>query len=217
MELFLAPQSWPFTVAVLLLLAIALLEGLALLIGVSLSGWIDHLAPDLSHGLEGAHGVEGGPDSWLGWLQIGKVPILVLLVILLTAFALIGYAINGVVHAGWGFYPPTLLTAAAAFLGALPVVRLTGAAIARLIPRDETTAVSFDSLVGQVAVVVSGTARAGYPAEARVKTVHGQTLYIRVEPDGPERAFGAGESVLLIQQISGSRFLAIANPRPDLL
>ncbi|MEI2743803.1 MAG: OB-fold-containig protein [Candidatus Competibacter sp.] len=211
MELFFAPESWLFTVAVLLLLAIAILEGLALLIGLSLSGLLDHLLPDA------AHGIEGVSDSWLGWLHIGKVPILVLLVILLTAFAVIGYTINSVIHGGFGFYPPAPVSAVAAFLGALPVVRMSGAAIARLIPRDETTAVSFDSLVGRMAVVVSGTARAGYPAEARVKNLHGQTLYVRVEPEGSDLAFGAGESVLLIRQIAGSRFLAISNPRPDIL
>lgn len=211
MELFFAPESWPFTVAVLLLLAIAVVESLALLIGMSLSGWLDHLIPDV------AHGVEGTPDSWLDWLQVGKVPILVLLVVLLTAFAFLGYTLNGVVRNVFGFYPPVLVSATVAFLGALPVVRMTSATIARLIPRDETTAVSFESLVGRVAVVVSGTARAGYPAEARVKSSHGQTLYVRVEPDDPDSRFGAGASVLLVKQISGSRFLAIANPRPDIL
>lgn len=211
MDLFLAPESWPFTVAALLLVAIAVVEGLALLVGMSLSGWLDHFVPDA------AHGVEGVSDSWLGWLHIGKVPILVLLVILLTAFALIGYVLNALARGTLGFYPPAPISAVAAFLGALPVVRMSGAAIARIIPRDETTAVGFDSLVGRVAVVVTGTARANYPAEARVKNEHGQTLYVRVEPDGADLQFGAGESVLLVRQISGSRFLAIPNPRPDLL
>ncbi len=211
MELFLTPESWPFTVAVLLLLAIAVLEGLALLVGMSLSGWFDHLVPDA------AHGIEGVSDSWLGWLHVGKVPILVLLVILLTAFALMGYVLNALVHETLGFYPPAPVSAVAAFLGALPVVRVSGAAIARLIPRDETSAVSFESLVGRIAVIVNGTARVGYPAEARVKNEHGQTLYVRVEPNGENLQLGPGESVLLVKQIAGSRFLAIVNPRPDIL
>jgi hypothetical protein len=211
MELFLAPESWPFTVAVMLLIAITVIEGMGLLVGVSFSGWLDHLLPDASHGLEGI------ADSWLGWLHIGKVPMLVLLVVLLTAFALIGYTVNALAHGMLGFYPPAALSALVAFLGALPVVRVSGATIARLIPRDETSAVLLESLVGRVAVVVSGTARADYPAEARVKNEHGQTLYVRVEPDHPTAQFGPGESVLLVKQISGSRFHAIANPRPDLL
>ncbi len=211
MEIFLAPQSWPFAVAVLLLVAIAIIEGMALLVGVSFSGWLDHFVPDAAHGLEGVS------DSWLGWLHVGKVPMLVLLVMFLTSFALIGYAVNALVHAVFGAFPPAAVSAALAFFGALPVVRLSGAAVARIIPRDETSAVLLESLVGRVAVIVNGTARANYPAEARVKNEHGQTMYVRVEPDGAEIQLGPGESVLLVRQISGSRFLAIANPRPDIL
>lgn len=211
MDLFLAPESWPFTVAVMLVVGIAAVEGMALLVGASLSGWLDHFAPDT------AHGIEGASDSWLGWLHVGKVPMLVLLVILLTAFAMIGFTINALMHGILHSYPSPLLSAPVAFLGALPVVRVMGAGIARIVPRDETFAVSLDSLVGRVAVVVNGTARANHPAEARVKNEHGQTMYVRVEPDREDIQFGAGESVLLVKQISGSRFLAIANPRPDIL
>lgn len=211
MTLFLAPEAWPFTLAVILLLAIAVIEGMGLIVGLSFSGWLDHLMPDASHGLEGI------ADSWLGWLHLGKVPALVLLVILLTAFALIGYLLNAAAHSLLGFYLPPLVSSVAAFATSLPVVRVSGGAIGRLIPRDESSAVTLDSLVGRVAVVVNGTARANYPAEARVKNEHGQTLYVRVEPDNETSQFGAGESVLLVKQISGSRFQAICNPRPDIL
>lgn len=207
MEAFLAPQSWPFTVALMLLVAIGVIEGLALLVGVSLSGWLDHFAP----------GVESGPDSWLGWLHLGKVPMLVLLVVLLSAFALIGYTLNGLSHGLVGGYPPPALSSALAFFGALPVVRGVGGIIARLVPRDETFAVPLASLVGRVAVVVNGTARIHYPAQARVANEHGRTLYVHVEPDAEGIQFCAGDSVLLVKQLSGSRFAAIANPRPDLL
>jgi hypothetical protein len=211
MDIFLAPESWPFTVAVMLLVAIAIVEGMALLVGISFSGWLDHLLPD------GAHGLEGVSDTWLGWLHIGKVPMLVLLVVLLTAFSMIGYTVNALAHTMLGAYPPALVSAAVAFVAALPVVRASGAAIAHIVPRDETSAVLLESLVGRVAVIINGTARANYPAEARVKNEHGQTHYVRVEPDGQDMQLGPGESVLLVRQISGSRFLAIANPRPDIL
>jgi hypothetical protein len=68
-----------------------------------------------------------------------------------------------------------------------------------------------------VATVLGGTARNGYPAEAKVLNQHGQTLYVMVEPDAAEAIFEAGASVLLVRQISGTRFSGIANPRPDLL
>lgn len=211
MDIFLAPASWPFSVALLLLVAIAVIEGMGLLMGLSVFGWLDQLLPDAGDGFAGVS------EAWLGWLHVGKVPLLVLLAVLLTAFSAIGLTANALVNSLLGFYPPALLAAVFAFFGALPVVRLSGGVLARIIPGDETTAVTLDSLVGRIAVVVNGTARVNFPAEARVKNEHGQTLYIHVEPDNNEQTFSAGESILLVKQISGSRFQAIANPRPDLL
>lgn len=211
METILAPEAWPFSVAVVLLLAIAVIEGMGLLFGLSVSGWIDHLPWD------GAHGLGSVSETWLGWLHVGKVPMLVLLVLLLTSFAVIGYTCVALVNGMFGFYPPVLMSTVLAFVGALPIVRISATAIARIVPRDETSAVPLESLVGHIAVIVNGTARANYPAQARVRNAYGQTLYVHVEPDAPNLVFGTGESVLLVKQISGSRFLAIANPRPDLL
>lgn len=210
MDFLLAPESWPFLGALLLVIGIGAIEGVALVAGTSVSGMFDGLVPS---GI-----ADGGvPDSWMGWLHVGRVPLLVLLVILLTAFAFIGLTINGAVHSLAGMYVPTLLTIPLAILGALPIVRSCGAVVARLMPRDESSAVTFDTLVGRVAVIVNGTARSGFAAEARVKNEHGQTLYVRVEPDKGTPDLTAGESVLLVKQIAGTHFSAIRNPRPDLL
>lgn len=208
MELLLAPESWPFSFAVTLMVLVGLVEALSLAIGASLSGALDHwMALDM----------DGLADSWLGWLHLGRVPVLVLLVLFLTAFALFGLGLNALTHGLAGAYPPPLLSSAFAFLGALPVVRSLGGLIARLIPKDETSAITLDSLVGHVAVVINGTARHGYPAQAKVKTEQGQTFYVHVEPADEAGQFGVGDSVLLIKQVSGARFLGIANPRPDIL
>ncbi|MCX7111711.1 MAG: YqiJ family protein [Candidatus Methylumidiphilus sp.] len=208
MELLLTPESWPFTFSVILVVLIGLVETVSLLIGASLAGALDHLA--LFH-------ADALADSWLGWLHFGKVPMLVLLIIMLTVFALLGFTFNLAFHGLLGVYPEPLLSSGVAFLVALPVVRACGGVIARIIPKDETSAVLLETLVGNVAVVVNGTARVNYPAQARVKNEQGQTFYIHVEPDDENVQFTTGESVLLIKQISGARFLGIANPRPDLL
>jgi len=208
MEYFVAAESLPFTLATLFVVVIGCVEFIAVMAGFDVSGLLDHILPE---------NIDGVADSWLGWLHVGKVPILVLLVILLTAFAMVGFAFNAVVHGLFGFYPFPLLSSFIAFICALPVVRVMGATIGRILPKDESSAVSLDTLIGHVAVVLNGTAKNGYPAEARVRTEHGQTFYVRVEPEGETLEFGAGESVLLVKQISGSRFMAIANPRPDIL
>lgn len=208
MDLLLAPQSLPFTAALLLVLLIGIVETVAVLSGLTLSGWLDTLFVD---------GLQGSADSWLGWLHVGRVPVLVLLVIWLTAFSMVGMSLNSLAFGVFGLYIYPLLSVPAAFLCALPMVRLGGAGLLKILPKDETSAVLLETLVGRTAIVISGTARANYPAEAKTKNEQGQTFYVRVEPEQNSQTFSAGQSVLLIKQISGTRFLAIANPRPDLL
>jgi hypothetical protein len=209
MSVFLAPESWPFLAATLVLLALTLVEGLALLVGFSASQWVDSFLPDSVHA--------DAPDSVLGWLHVGKVPLLVLLIVFLASFAVIGFALNIVASGVFGLRLPALLSGPIALIAALPVVRGVGAAVAHIIPRDQSYAVSLDTLVGRVAAVVAGTARQGYPAQARVMTEHGQTVYVMVEPDTSETTFPPNESVLLVRRVAGTRFVAIKNPRPDLL
>ena len=205
-----APETWPFTVATFLLLLIAIVEGIALVVGASLSQSLQSLLPD--------HEVHAGPfDRALDWMSFGRVPLLVWVVLLLASFALTGFALNLVVHELFGLWAPPLIASIAAFLIALPIVRLTGAGIARVIPRDETYAVSFDSLVGRVATIVTGTARVGYPAQAKVANEHGQMLYVMVEPEAEGMTFQSGERVLLNKHMSGNRFAGAVNPWPDLI
>ncbi|MDD4928816.1 MAG: DUF1449 family protein [Gallionella sp.] len=204
MDFLVAAQLLPFTAAILIVLIIGLVEGAAAYSGFGFSEWLD-----------AAGGADA--DSWLGWLHVGKAPLLVLLVILLTAFSFIGLTLNALAHGLFGLYLAPLLSVPLALIGAIPVVRVTGSAVARLIPKDETSAVLLETLTGHVAVVINGTARAQYPAEARVKNGQGQTFYVRVEPEACDVEFKSGESVLLVKQISGARFLAIHNPRPDIL
>lgn len=208
MSAFLVPETSPFLIAALVLLAIAVVEGFGLIIGASASHWLDHWL----------HMPDGGAfESVLGWLHVGRVPFLALIVIFLAAFAVVGFAINLVVHALFGIYVPALLGGPAALLAALPVVRVSGSALSRVMPKDETAAVSIDSLVGRIATVVAGTARAGYPAQARVTSEHGQPIYVMVEPDSADATFSTGEPVLLVRRVAGTKFQGIRNPKPELL
>src|SRR6516165_388617 len=93
MNLLLAPETWPFAVAGLLMLSIAAIEGIALLIGASAMGWVDsllHHSPDalLHHSPDAPDTV----DRWQGLLHLVKVPRLLLLGLYLAQFELIGFA-----------------------------------------------------------------------------------------------------------------------------
>ena len=218
MNLLFTPETWPFAVASLLILSIAVIEGVALLIGTTATGWLDsllHHSPDalLHHSPDAPE----SPDNWLGWLHLGKVPLLVLVVLFLALFALIGFALDLAAAGVFGTMIPPLIAAPVAAVAALPLMRVCAGGIAHLIPSDQTYAVSLDTLVGRVAVIVSGTARLGYPAQGKVTSEHGQVLYVMVEPDAADVTFVQNDAVLLVKQLSGTRFQAIRNPRPDLL
>ena len=214
----------PFTVALAVMFGIALLEGVTTLFGAALSSLLDSLlpqAPGIEVGLETEFdGVQLQSSSalsrLLGWLRFGQVPVLMLLVIFLTAFGLIGLSIQAFTHNTLGFLWPGSLASIPALLLALPAVRLLGGVLARILPRDETYAVPVDSLVGRVATITIGTARLGRPAEARVRDQHGTTHYLMVEPDTEDSTFPAGQQVLLVRR-AGSLFKAIDNPNPSLV
>jgi hypothetical protein len=205
-----AAQTWPFTVATFLMLLIAVVEGIAMLVGATLSESLQQALPDSWDDV--------GPfDKLLGWLYVGRVPMLVLLVLFLAGFALTGFALNMAAYRFFGGWAPLLISVPAALFASLPIVHILGAGLARIIPQDQTYAVSFESLVGRVATIVTGTARQGYPAQARVPNEHGQNLYVMVEPDAEGVTFKSGERILLTKQISGSRFAGAVNPWPDLI
>ena len=67
-----------------------------------------------------------------------------------------------------------------------------------------------ETLVGRVAVIVTGEAKSGSAAQARVRDEHGQTHYIMVEPDTESDVFAQGASVLLVRR-AGATFFAIHN------
>jgi hypothetical protein len=207
---FLAPELWPFVLATGLMLAVAATEILALLVGASLWHWLDGAVADVgdSDGLAGAA---------LGWLHLGRVPILVIIVVFLTTFAVSGFAFQFVARSAAGTFMSPLVAAGIAFLFGLAAVRVLATGLGRVMPQDETTAVSDASLVGRVGTIVIGVAAAGRPAETRIRDEFGTTHYVMVEPEGPGETFAAGASVLLVRHVSGRRFHAIRNPKPELL
>jgi membrane protein implicated in regulation of membrane protease activity len=201
-----AEQTWPFGAALGVMLCLCVLEGLGLLIAHSPTQLLDSLVPEAPDGFDGP----------LGWLHLGKVPILVLLVLFLTGFALMGYLIEGVASSLTGHLLPAWIASIPAALVGLVATSSLGGLIARVIPRDETSAVSEQSLIGRAGVIMSGVARAGLAAEAKVHDIHGYAHYVMVEPDLPEQVFEEGANVLLVKK-SGVNFRCIANPHPELL
>lgn len=188
-----APENMVFAAALALMLLIGAVEAVGLGAG--------------SFGAELPVDADGG--DLLGWLGVGRVPLLVVLIAFLAIFGLVGIAGQQVTTALTGSALSPWIAAPAAALAALPLTSLAGRGLARVLPRDETSAVELDELLGRSAVIVTGEARYGHPARARAEDRFGQAHYIMVEPDRPGPTFREGEAVLLARQ-EGHLFRAIA-------
>ena len=206
-----ASANLPFCVSLAVMLLMALVEGLGVLFGIGTFDFLDDLIPDVEVPVDSSEAVSVGFASrLLGWLHFGRVPVLILLVVLLTAFGVIGLAMQAIAAASTGFLLPALIAAPAAFMLSLPVVRGFGGFLARVLPRDETSAVAHEHLVGRIAVLTLGDATAALPAEGKVRDQHGNQHYVRVVPDLDHEVLHEGDSVLLVRFV-GPHYCAIRN------
>jgi hypothetical protein len=196
-EFWLADENIVFAAALVLMIALGLLQ----LIGFG--GFDSDI--DMDADVDGT-GVAGGLLSFLGG---GRLPFMILLVLFLMIFGLTGFAGQQFVQSLTGGLLSPFLAVTGALLVALPVTGLLSKPLARILPGDETTAVSIDDLTGRRAIIDIGTARPGYPARAKVKDRHGHGHALMVEPDNEDGIFVTGEEVLLVRR-EGDIFKAVA-------
>jgi Protein of unknown function (DUF1449) len=202
-DLLLAPDVRPFTVAAAIMVALGGIELLTTLVGFSIS---ELLGKDLA--------VEADSDSGLGgmflWVNAGRLPLLILIILALGVFSIAGFFLQGLAH-GAGLSIPASIAALAAVACSIPAIRVTSRGIARIIPRDETYVVHEADFVGHVAEVSIGPLDQGLPGRVRLKDVFGNwhSLVARASPESTPLPVGA--SVLLVDRDAKS-FIAISAP-----
>ena len=202
----------PFSVALAVMIAFVLLEVISLSLGAGVSSIIDALLPDLDLDLDLDTDLpDNSPSTFthiLSWFRVGEVPLLMLLLVALTAFGLSGLLLQSLARMITGNLLPPLIAAIPACFCAVPFIRVIGGLLNTYMPKDETTAVSEDSLIGRSAIILAGTATQGKPIQAKVRDEHQHTHYILVEPELPEEKFNAGETVIVSSK-KGAIFQAV--------
>src|SRR5260221_13354254 len=133
-----------------------------------------------------------------------------LIILALGIFSIEGFLLQGIAHSV-GTTVPVSIAALVAATGSIPVIRSTSRGLARIIPRDETYAVSDADFVGKVAEVAIGPLDQGLPGRVRLKDVFGNwhSVPARASPDSSSLPVGA--SVLLVDRDAKS-FIAISAP-----
>ena len=212
-EFIAASENLPFTVAISVMLIIALMEGITTVLGAGLSSVLETLLPeiDMDVELESGSGQQTTPMlRFLGWLKVGQVPFLMLLVIFLTSFGLIGLGVQSFIQTSLGSLLPAWMASVPALVLSLPLVRILAGGLNRIMPKDETEAVSEESFIGKIATITLGNTTMGKPTQAKLRDEHGLTHYILVEPDVQGVTFHYAEPVLIVRKL-GAVYSAIRN------
>ena len=201
MHLFLAPECAPFAIAAMILIGLTAVEILSMLLGFSLSELIGK-----PH-FEGHDGVLAG---LLSWINIGGVPLLILIMLALGIFAVTGFAIQTVADMIWAPLP-AIVASVPALAITIPLVRGSTRTIARIVPRDETYAVEADDFVGRTGTVSIGPLDQGLPGRVSVKDAHGNWHQLRASAAKGESPLPIGAQVLLVDR-KADIFIAVSAP-----
>lgn len=197
-----ADENVVFTAAAIVMLVLAAIEIVGLVLAASPFGFLDDLIPDAD---------DGGLGKGLAWLNAGRLPALAFLIVLLTLFVVIGYGLQLAVRASSSELADGWLLALPALLGSAFLTRWLSRWLAPRLPRDESTAIGLDELVGRVAQVTIGEVRQDEPGRATLRDRHGNLHNLRVAAARDADRFQAGERVLLAAR-QGQLFLVTAVP-----
>jgi hypothetical protein len=198
------PAFFPYVISIKILAVIAVMEMLLALLATGifsnlfscLDGFLDGLMPELNV-----------PDADIPWhwsvlsaLHIGKIPASILTVCFFTFFGITGICFQYLMHVITGAAATNWLVLPAAFVMSLFAVHFAGGIIYRLIPQNETSAVSTESFIGMTAVITLGRAEKDYPAPAKLVDDTGEAHSLMVLPYEDRDVLTEGMQVLLIER-----------------
>ena len=199
------PGTARFWIALLTVAGLGFVELVSVLMGASASGLLDD-GLDFNGPGDAESGLLGG---WMSWLNAGGVPILVLAVILLSAFSAAGFAIQAFIGQ---FREPLPLYAAVtgALALAIPVTRWSSRGLAHIIPRDETSVQEQADFIGLTGTVMLGPLDQGHPGTVRIKDRYDNIHTLRAQA-APGHIIETGALALIVDGANGL-FQAIPAP-----
>ncbi|MDG5747938.1 YqiJ family protein [Qipengyuania sp. XHP0207] len=195
------PHNLPFAAALAVMLILTLLQ----VIGLGDFDVDADIDVEADVGDPTSAGIGGAITSLLG---LGRVPLFVWLITFLLAFATIGMSIQALATDLTGSPLYRWLAALFAAGASIPVTAVLARPIGALMPKDETSAVGLDSLVGKRGTVTTGRAAKGSPARTKVYDRHGQAHHVMVEPHEDASEMLEGDEVLLVRR-EGQTFFAV--------
>lgn len=215
-EIFFNAQSYPFTLALILVAGLFLLEIVSLILGGSILS-LEADAPDIDLDLDADFDIDLdieidtdvaiAPSGLLGWIGIKDVPFMMWLVSFLTMFGLSGLVLQSALTGISGAPLPAVLAAIIALPAGLFGARFIARIIATIMPKHESEAMRTRYFGGHHGTITQGIAKRGKPAEAKIQDRFGNFHYLRVEPLDDADVIPQGAAVHVIRRKDGMFFV----------
>lgn len=200
MDFLTAGPNLPFLVAGCVVLALLILGIISMVIGVGHD--LFHIHADIDFTLD-ANGngipdyLEMGHGSFIGWLNPGHVPSTIFIILFSGIYSILGFSAQWIYDGVTGGLAPGLLAGPLVAALAFPLVRSSSAAIAPVIPKDETNAIRVESLVGTGGVLTAGPINQVRFGIARFTDSYGTDHNLMVCGEGEETIANGSPVVLL--------------------
>ena len=101
LEHVMAPEVRPFAIAAAMIVIVGSLEVITMLVGASLSEM-------LGTGIDFSHPSDNGVLNAISWINVGGVPLLIFLLLMLGAFSITGFLIQDIARLVAGPLPATI-------------------------------------------------------------------------------------------------------------
>lgn len=217
-ENLLAPENGVFLVALCLFLLIFVVQLFSVLIGMEPFGFLDSLLPDIDVNVDADLNLgDISPsflDSVMSMLKLGRVPFVFTFILFLFLFSQVGLYLQAAALELSGSRLHWLFASAGAFVVTMPLLRFGNGILGKVLPKDETAAISADTFVGRMATILIGTATHDRAAEAKLVGPDGKTHYINVVADNVGKSFTQGDHLLIVGRRTEGIFTVIENKNP---
>ena len=190
LELLFSDSNFWFSIALVTVAVLFIIELISLVFGISLTGILDTACsmPAKTHSFQYiAHR-----------LCLDQVPVLIWLIIFLTLFGALGFIANLTTQALFQFTASTWITIVFACIVSVIITANLSHLVAKLLSKFHTQQIDDDDFIGAVAHITIGCASKGVPAEARFTKGVSRAYYVLVEPSDSGETFKQGECVILI-------------------
>ena len=167
--------------------------------GFGLSSLFDSILPDFEIPTPDSPNV-GKWELLLGWLTLGQIPPYFFLLLFLAVFGTVGslvqYAFKSVLDGLLVFW----LAIPLSFILSLPFIRMGVRLLKKILPKEDTSALTENEIIGKIVKIPLGQATYDTSAEAKFVDKHGQTHYIMVVSADKNKCFNSQDDLVVVKK-----------------